>query len=66
VNQKIKKQWKQPHFIVLIKGDRQETVLVSCKITGNFGTGGPIESKDGCTYGGGSPCFANCDTLASS
>jgi hypothetical protein len=33
---KIKKQWTQPHFIVLV-GNRQERVLAVCKSSG----GGP-------------------------
>jgi hypothetical protein len=28
---RMKKQWKQPHFIGLISGIREERVLVNCK-----------------------------------
>jgi hypothetical protein len=44
---RIKKQWKQPHFIVLVRVRKQEMVLVVCKLIDN--SDGPDNSSfSGC------------------
>jgi hypothetical protein len=44
---KIKKHWKEPHFIVLIKGKRVEKLLLACKSVDSETGVGPAMS--GCT-----------------
>jgi hypothetical protein len=49
MNHKIKKPWKQPHFIVLVRGIREEMVLVGCK-SNAVGTFGPDGLDSYCIY----------------
>jgi len=41
-----KKKWEKPKLIVIIRGDRQERVLVACK--SQFNGGGPTNIYYGC------------------
>jgi hypothetical protein len=52
VNHKIKKQWKQPTLIRLVRGSREENVLVVCKVDG--GISGPDNDDHIC--GANSSC----------
>lgn len=33
----MKKEWKKPQLIVVVRGQSQENVLTACKVTGNSG-----------------------------
>ncbi len=46
---KIKKMWKQPHFIVLVRQDKQEMVLVVCKTGASVSD--PTSDNTGCFEG---------------
>jgi hypothetical protein len=49
---KIKKQWKQPHFIVLVRNNAEERVLVGCKATPGEMLPGPTSQNDACAATG--------------
>ena len=47
LNMGHKKQWKQPHFIMLVRGNTSERVLAACKRYG-LGDEGPNATYGGC------------------
>ncbi len=51
-----KKKWVKPRLVVLIRGDRQEMVLVTCKAPHWSGPGGDAGL---CSDPGGSHCQAS-------
>jgi hypothetical protein len=64
MSHKIKKHWKQPTILVLVRGSREEGVLVSCKATFDNGTNGPLGLAIGCGDIGAGCIF--CDVTAAS
>jgi len=58
-----KKKWGKPKLIVLVKGAKEEMVLLACK-EGNTGSGpGSLESRCLSNFG---PCSANCSSTSPS
>lgn len=51
----MKKQWKKPKLIVLVRGKAEENVLNGCK-TGVSGMSGPGIARPRCVVIG-APCF---------
>ena len=51
----MKKVWKKPKLIVLVRGKAEENVLSSCK-TSTSGMSGPNISRPRCAIIG-APCF---------
>lgn len=46
----MKKEWKKPQLVIVIRGSAEENVLNACKIAS---TPGPFASDDNCTDDGG-------------
>jgi hypothetical protein len=46
----MKKEWKKPQLVVLVRGSAEENVLDSCKIAS---TAGPYDSDGNCTSNDG-------------
>jgi hypothetical protein len=49
MNHRVKKQWKQPTLIRLVRGSREERVLAACKVPG--GMSGPLSAFNECSDG---------------
>ena len=46
---KMKKEWKKPEVVVLVRSKPEETVLAACKVTSNPPTSGPSKGSYQCT-----------------
>ena len=51
----MKKEWKKPKLVVLVRGRAEENVLSTCKTAGS-GSSGPGISRPRCEVIG-APCF---------
>lgn len=58
----VKKEWKTPELIVLVRSKPEEAVLTACKLT--FGSGaGPVTGNTGCHV---ATTCGNCNVPAAS
>ncbi len=64
MNYKIKKSWKQPALIRLVRESKEERVLVTCKLGVGVAVVGPDVLFDSCMLG--AECDFNCDSFAAS